>query len=84
MASRPEFALRRLLHRLVQRELGLGKYLGGNVGAQVASLRIDGLIFLFNSDGESGLHYLCFVIPSEVEESAVRQPHPVAGEVLTV
>ena len=41
------------LDRLMQRQLGLGKNLRRHVRAQIASLRIDGLVFLFDSDAEA-------------------------------
>ncbi len=34
--------------------LALGRISGVNVRAQIAGLRIDGLVFLFNSDAEAG------------------------------
>ena len=47
----------RLMHlrldRLVQRQLGLGKDLRGDVRAQIARLRINRLVFLFNPDAEA-------------------------------
>src|SRR5271167_395193 len=51
------------LDRLMQRPLGLGEDFRGDVGAEVARLRIDGLILLFNPDAEAWPVHLLIPLP---------------------
>src|SRR5208282_2601112 len=68
----------RLMHlrldRLVQRQLGLGEDLRGNMRAQIAGLRIDRLVFLLNPDAQAWPVHLLIPLPLACLFSWVRRP----------